>query len=84
MVPVAQSDAVRAFQSMHLFPASGEAFAYIPMGFTPFAMEIEGAERYFVWQIVLGDFAAFVEAKRQALTEDAFPTADLILQEALS
>ena len=84
MVPVAQVDAVRAFQREHLFPASGDAFAYVPMGFTPFAMEIEGAERYFVWQIVVGDFAAFVEAKRLALTEDAFPTADLILQEALS
>jgi len=84
MVPVAQAEAVRAFQFKHLFPASGKAFAYVPMGFTPFAMEIEGAERYFVWQIVLGDFAAFVEAKRRALTEDAFPTADLILQEALS
>ena len=84
MVPVAQVDAVRAFQREHLFPASGDAFAYVPMGFTPFAMEIEGAERYFVWQIVVGDFAAFVEAKRQALPEDAFPTAELILQEALS
>ena len=84
MVPVAQVDAVRAFQREHLFPASGDAFAYVPMGFTPFAMEIEGAERYFVWQIVVGDFASFVEAKRQALTEDAFPTAELILQEALS
>ena len=84
MVPVAQVDAVRAFQREHLFPASGDAFAYVPMGFTPFAMEIEGAERYFVWQIVVGDFAAFVEAKRKALTEDAFPTSDLILQEALS
>ena len=84
MVPVAQVDAVRAFQREHLFPATGDAFAYVPMGFTPFAMEIEGAERYFVWQIVVGDFAAFVEAKRRALPEDAFPTADLILQEALS
>ena len=84
MVPVAQVDAVRTFQREHLFPATGDAFAYVPMGFTPFAMEIEGAERYFVWQIVVGDFAAFVEAKRKALTEDAFPTADLILQEALS
>jgi hypothetical protein len=84
MVPVAQSEAVRAFQREHLFPASGNAFSYVPMGFTPFAMEIEGTERYFVWQIVVGDFAAFVEAKRQALTEDAFPTAELILQEALS
>ena len=84
MVPEAQSEAVRTFQREHLFPAAGDSFAYVPMGFTPFAMEIEGAERYFVWQIVAGDFAAFVEAKRQALTEDAFPTAELILQEALS
>ena len=84
MVPVTQSDAVRAFQLEHLFPAAGDAFAYVPMGFTPFAMEIDGAERYFVWQIVVGDFAAFVEAKRQTLTEDAFPTAELILEEALS
>ena len=84
MVPVAQSEAVQTFQREHLFPAAGDAFAYVPMGFTPFAMEIEGSERYFVWQIVVGDFAAFVEAKRQALPEDSFPTAELILQEALS
>ena len=84
MVPVVQSDAVRAFQREHLFPAARGAFAYVPMGFTPFAMEIEVAERYFVWQIVVGDFAAFIEAKRQALTDDAFPTAELILKEALS
>ena len=58
---------MRAFQREHPLPAAGNAFAYVPMGFTPFAMEIEGAERYFVWQIVVGDFAAFVEAKRQAL-----------------
>ena len=82
MVPVAQSEAVRTFQQAPL-PAAGDSFAYVPMGFTPFAMEIEGAERYFVWQIVVGDFAAFVEQAPSA-TEDAFPTAELILQEALS
>ena len=85
MVPVAKVDAVLGFPARaSLYPATGDAFAYVPMGFTPFAMEIEGAERYFVWQIVVGDFAAFVEAKRRALPEDAFPTAELILQEALS
>jgi len=84
MVPCADMDAVQAFQLKHLFPASGEAFSYVPMGFTPFAMEVEGAERYFVWQVVAGDFAAFVQAKRRALPADAFPTADLILEEALS
>jgi len=83
MVPVTQRDAVRAFQLAHLYPAAGDAFAYVPMGFTPFAMEIDGAERYFVWQIVVGDFASFVQAKRKALTEDAFPTAEVILEEAL-
>jgi hypothetical protein len=46
-------------------------------------MEIEGSARYFVWQIVVGDFAAFVEAKTRSLPEGAFPTADLILKEAL-
>ena len=84
MVSPSHSDAMRAFQREHLFPASGDSFAYVPMGFTPFAMEIDGVERYFVWQIVVGDFASFVEAKRRALPEGAFPTADLILEEALS
>ena len=82
--PCAHMDAVQAFQRQHLFAGPREAFSYVPMGFTPFAAEIDGAERYFVWQVVTGDFAAFVQAKRQALPEDAFPTADLILQEALS
>ena len=36
------------------------------MGFTPFAMEIEGAERYFVWQIVEGDFSAFIRQNQQS------------------
>ncbi len=84
MVPVAHSDAVRTFQRKHLFLASGDEFAYVPMGFTPFATEIEGVEHYFVWQIVVGDFASFVEAKRRAFAENVFPTADLILEEALS
>ena len=73
-----------AFQREHLFPASQAAFSYVPMGFTPFAMEIDGAERYFVWQVVVGDFAAFVEAKDRALPQGALPTANLILEEALS
>jgi len=36
-----------------------------------------------VWQIVVGDFAAFVEAKTRSLPASAFPTANLILEEAL-
>lgn len=84
MLPCAHSDTMRAFQRQHLFPTSHAAFSYVPMGFTPFAMEIDGAERYFVWQMVAGDFAAFVEAKDRALPQGALPTANLILEEALS
>ena len=50
----------------------------------PFSVYQQLQDEAPVWQIVAGDFAAFVEAKRQALPEDAFPTAELILQEALS
>ena len=60
------------------------AFSYIPMGFTPFAMEIEGVERYFVWQIVEGDFSAFIQAKSAELGDATFPTANSIFEEALS
>jgi hypothetical protein len=83
MVSCADLDAVHDFQGQYLYPGGG-AFSYIPMGFTPFAMEIEGVERYFVWQIVEGDFAAFVQAKSTELGDGAFPTANSILEEALS
>lgn len=83
MVSCADLDAVRDFQDRYLYPGGG-AFSFIPMGFTPFAMEIDGVERYFVWQIVEGDFAAFVQAKSTELGDSAFPTANSILEEALS
>ena len=83
MVSCADLDAVHDFQGQYLYPGGG-AFSYIPMGFTPFAMEIEGVERYFIWQIVEGDFAAFVQAKSTELGDSAFPTANSILEEALS
>ena len=76
-------EALEAFQSQHLYGHETADFSYIPMGFTPFEMEIEGSARYFVWQIVVGDFASFVEAKTRSLGKSAFPTADLILKEAL-
>ena len=83
MVDCQDREALEAFQSEHLYAHGAADFSYIPMGFTPFEMEIEGSARYFVWQIVVGDFASFVEAKTRSLPEGAFPTADLILKEAL-
>jgi hypothetical protein len=53
------------------------------MGFTPFVTEIDGKENYFTWQVVTGDFAAFVAAKNTILSPQALPTAESILKEAL-
>ena len=83
MVPCADAAAICDFQQRYLYPGAG-AFSYIPMGFTPFAMEIEGVERYFVWQIVEGDFSAFIQAKSAELGDATFPTANSIFEEALS
>ena len=83
MVDCQDREALEAFQSQHLYAHGAADFSYIPMGFTPFEMEIEGSARYFVWQIVVGDFASFVQAKARSLGKSAFPTADLILKEAL-
>ena len=83
MVDCQDREALEVFQSQHLYTHGAADFSYIPMGFTPFEMEIEGSARYFVWQIVVGNFASFVEAKARSLGKSAFPTADLILKEAL-
>ena len=83
MVPCADAAATCEFQQRYLYPGDWGLF-YIPMGFTPFAMEIEGVERYFVWQIVEGDFSAFIQAKSAELGDATFPTANSIFEEALS
>jgi hypothetical protein len=54
------------------------------MGFTPFAMDIDGVECFIVWQVVTGDFGAFVQSRDASLPEASFPTATLILEESLS
>jgi len=86
LVPAALlGDALPAFQSRHLLqPGRESPFAYLPMGFTPFATSLDGDEVFFVWQIVVGDFAGFVAACGSELPAGAFPTARAILAEALS
>jgi hypothetical protein len=84
MVRVDALESIKAFQLDHLYPQSDSEFAYISMGFTPFRIEVDGVERCFLWQVVVGDFAAFVKARNQSLAEDLFPTATMILEEALA
>ena len=84
MVRVDELEDIKAFQLAHLYPQKDAPFAYVPMGFTPFRIDLDGAERCFLWQVVVGDFAAFVAERNRALSAEAFPTATLILDEALA
>ena len=59
-------------------PQGAGAFAFVPMGFSPYPTELQGEPYVFVWQIVLGDFEAFKQARRDELPERAFITAERI------
>ena len=84
MVPIDQIPLLQSFQSDHLYTADEKnSFGYIPMGFCPFNVDIDGRSNAFFWQIVTGDFESFVSARKKTLPDGAFPTADLILAEAL-
>jgi len=77
-------EALRAFQLQHLYrPELEQAFAYVPMGFTPFRLPVEGVECFFVWQVVVGDFGRFVAACEEAMPSGFFATARAIHEEAL-
>jgi len=85
MAPLDKIADLQAFQNEHLYsPDNGEIFSYLPMGFCPFGVEIDGSTNVFFWQQVIGDFECFVEARKKALPGSVFPTADSILREALA
>jgi len=84
MVQVDDLERIKGFQLAHLHPQIHSSFAYVPMGFTPFKVDVDGAERCFLWQLVVGDFAAFISARNEQLSGDILPTSTLILEEALA
>lgn len=56
------------FCDEHLYRGKGEAFAGIPMGFSPYTFVDEtGSERMYVWQMVTGELQAFRAARSSAL-----------------
>lgn len=65
----------QAFVAEHLYPQDG-AFANVPIGFSPFPLQVDGREVVFVWHMVVGDLDAFKLAKRGALGAGDMPTAD--------
>jgi hypothetical protein len=78
LVPTDQADAYMDFVEAHP-PGPGEgAFSCVSLGFSPFEQDIGGRRHIFVWHLVMGDFAVFHDAKREALAAGVLPTTDVI------
>lgn len=64
------------FLSKHLYPQTDAEFANVPIGFSPYTINVDGREMVFIWHMVVGNLDSFKRAKRQALGEHDMPTAD--------
>jgi hypothetical protein len=65
-------------------PGSGErSFEVMPIGFSPFDLEVEGQKVLNIWLIVRGDFKAFRNEVREQFSPGNFPVADLIPLEVI-
>jgi hypothetical protein len=81
-VPVAERDRLCEFQRLTLHGADNRLpFSMVPMGFSPFPLGEPGQEIFICWQLVLGDFQAFVGARDGHLSGQAFPTATAIARD---
>ena len=84
LVPMDKIETLQIFQKKHLYSIQKQRpFHYIPMGFCPFKMDIDGVTSILIWQIVVGDFKSFVDACKNYFPDGGFPTADSISMEAL-
>jgi len=65
-------------------PGSGDrSFEVMPIGFSPFDIEVEGQKILNIWLIVRGDFTAFQKEVREQFTPGNFPVADQIPVEVI-
>lgn len=71
-------DTYANFVERYLYKSSDDAFAVIPLGFSPIPQDIAGAEHYFTWQIISGDFEAFKHIRRTKLGEGVLARAESI------
>ncbi len=54
------------------------SFRLVPMGFSPFVQDMDGEQRLYVWQVVIGDYEHFKQEKNAVLGANELPTADAI------
>lgn len=69
----------QTFAETHLHTPDKQPFSAVPLGFSPYTFNLEGRERAFIWQMVIGDLEAFKQAKHRALGPGELTTADKIL-----
>ena len=80
-VPVAELEQLRAFQRAVLYETgTKQDFSMVPIGFSPFPFPVDGDHQVVTWQMVLGDFQAFIQAKDEFFSAQAMPTASVIAQ----
>ncbi|MEP1472708.1 MAG: hypothetical protein ABJK20_14140 [Halieaceae bacterium] len=81
-VPIDQREKLVEFQRATMNNGrGGQNFSLVSMGFSPFPLGEPGEELFICWQIVLGDFQAFVRARDKQLSDQCFPTATAIASE---
>ena len=68
----------QAFAKANLHAPDKQPFSAVPLGFSPHTFRLEGRERLFIGQMVIGDLEAFKQAKNAALGLGEMTTADKI------
>lgn len=66
------------FVRSNLHGSEDGSFRIVPLGFSPFVQDINGEQRIFVWQVVIGDYERFKLEKNAKLGANELPTADVI------
>ena len=62
-----------SYVEQHLPGTRDESFDVIPIGFSPFPLDMEGTDKCYVWLVVRGDFVAYREDIQSQFTEGNFP-----------
>ena len=78
MVLIEEKEAYVDFIERHLVGEYEGEFAMVPLGFGCFPVPVEGLDYFYSWQMVVGDFDAFKQAKNKELPASVMITANII------
>lgn len=78
IISVEQLAKYQQFIRDNLHGSKDGSFRLVPMGFSPFVQDMDGEQRIYVWQVVIGDYERFKQEKNSVLGTNELPTADAI------